>query len=193
MKKEQIEYTRKLLVEIQSKTGLSQKKIAVLIKLKEPELSKAKNPKLNSHGELSSERRQEIIKLLENIKSENGEFASRSEVAKSTNSENVDHSEYKSGDITESIVLAPNELRNSLVLGCVLSGVVAVLFVILFKDHMGYENMSQSDFNELIPFSFLSFVIVGAYIGWMSSFTLRRVHKDNRNRLYFYFTSMVFL
>lgn len=192
MKISQIERTRELLTELQVSTGLTQKKIAALINLKEPELSKAKNPKSSVLGELSVERRQFIITLLEGLKDEN------EDVRLSTQSVVIGKNDLRE---KPSIANRPKvhvdfeqvEMRNTLILGCVLSGILTVILVILFKDQMGYANMTQPIFNEIIPFFFLSAVMIGVYTGWLSASTLKRMNEKKSFKHYFYFTGILFL
>jgi hypothetical protein len=173
MKSQQVESTRKLISEIQAEFSLSQKSIARLINLKEPELSKAKNPKTAILGELSEQRRKEIIDLLEDLKNN---YEPASQPIKPTDSLiDPEKNESDESNIRTLRRLNESEIKNTIILGCVLSGVLAVIMVWLFKDYTGYENMSRADFNELLPFSFLSFVLIGLYIGWISAFTIKRL------------------
>src|SRR5690554_5025273 len=64
MKTNQIETTRLLISQIQEKHDLTQREIASRLRLSEPELSKAKNPKQKFINELSEERRAVIISSL---------------------------------------------------------------------------------------------------------------------------------
>ena len=192
MKADQIETTRLLIREVQNEFKLTQKEIALSLNISESELSKAKNPKAEFAGEISIERRNAIIDLLQELlrRQESGNQPKNALIIRQNGNSEKLETHNKVFQISKT---PDNELRKNLVFGCAVSAVIIHTLVVVFKNIFGYESLSIESFNQIVGISFLFHIVFGALLGYMASLVIQRLKNSNSHKFYILYLFTFFI
>ena len=192
MKTNQIETTRLLISQLQEKHDLTQKEIASKLRLSEPELSKAKNPKPQFINEISEERRATIISSLRHLLSQKsvGNHFESSTIHE--NNRYINNGESKKG-ITLSMPLSHSELKSNLMYGSIITALVAHIITVVLKDISGYSTLNTEAFTSMVVFSFLFHLLFGVIFGYLTFAAIVKIKKGNSQKYYAPFLLLLFV
>lgn len=192
MKTNQIETTRLLISQLQEKHDLTQREIASKLRLSEPELSKAKNPKKEFINELSEERRAVIISSLRRLLNQksNGIHTEKSEIQE--NDQFIFNGESKRLSALN-LPIPRAELKSNLMYGSIITALVAHIITVILKDISGYSMLDTEAFTSMVVFSFLFHLLFGVIFGYLTFVAIINIKKEESGKYYLPFLIFLFI